>query len=206
MRQHYWNTIQKVMEHTGVPAEAWHNEWRAVARDKETWNQASEEVVETVKSEATARCEGMGLDRPVEEISSLALRAGGLGAMARDMRVCPKWRETLHPLGFTHHVKKCHGTRRKYHILIRSKVCSVCGVSMNRESIPRHEAMCRARRDALNPPTPVTRRITGKKAPGQVERSTGRSPLPQSRRRGKKKERHDGKKRRGAQRKEESCS
>ena len=40
---------------------------------------------------------------------------------------------------------------------------------MNRESIPRHEAMCRARRDALNPSKLVKRRITGKKAPGHVE-------------------------------------
>ena len=61
--------------------------------------------------------------------------------MGLDMRVCPKCGDTLHPLGFTHHVKKCNGTRRKYNILARSKVCSVCGISMNREMIPRHEAM-----------------------------------------------------------------
>ena len=42
LRQHYWNVIQKVMEHTGVPAEAWINEWREVARDKETWKKTSE--------------------------------------------------------------------------------------------------------------------------------------------------------------------
>ena len=71
-----------------------------------------------VKSGAIARGEGMGLD---------TLRAGSQGAMGLDMRVCPKCGDTLHPLGFTHHV---------------SKVCSVCGVSMNRESIPRHETMC----------------------------------------------------------------
>ena len=47
LRQHYWNVIQKVMEHTGVPAEAWINEWREVARDKETWEKASERTVET---------------------------------------------------------------------------------------------------------------------------------------------------------------
>ena len=40
---------------------------------------------------------------------------------------------------------------------------------MNRESIPRHEAMCSARRDALNLSKMVKRRITGKKAPGHVE-------------------------------------
>ena len=179
LRQHYWNVIQKVMEHIGVPAEAWINEWRVLARDKETWKKASERTVEAVKLEATARFEGAGLDTPVEEIANLALKAGGRGAMRLDMRVCPKCGDTLHPLGFTHHVKKCNGTRRNYNILMQSKVCSVCGISMNRESIPRHEAMCRARRDALNPP----------KAKEKTE-----------------KRRHDGKKRHGAQRKEESCS
>ena len=76
------------MGHTGVPAEAWINEWREVARDKETWEKASERTVETVKLEATARCEGAGLDRPVEEIASLALKAGSRGAMGLDMREC----------------------------------------------------------------------------------------------------------------------
>ena len=169
LRQHYWNVIQKAMEHTGVPAETWINEWKEVAKDKETWERASARTVETVKSEATAKCEGAGLDRPVEEIANLALKAGGRGAMGLDMRVCPKCGDTLHPLGFTHHVKKCNGTRRNYNILMRSKVCNVCGISMNRESMPRHEAMCRARRDALNPPKLVKRRITGKKAPEHVE-------------------------------------
>ena len=112
-----------------------------VARDKETWKKASERTVEAVKLEATARCEGAGLDRPTEEIATLALKAGGLGAIGLDMRVCPKCGDTPHPLGFTHHVKKCNGTRRNYNILMRSKVCSVCGITMNRESIPRHEAM-----------------------------------------------------------------
>ena len=112
-----------------------------MARDKETWKKASEITVEAVKLEATARCEGAGLDRPVEEIANQALKAGGWSAMGLDMRVCPKCGDTLHPLGFTHHVKKCNGTRRKYNILARSKVCSVCGISMNREMIPRHEAM-----------------------------------------------------------------
>ena len=60
MRQHYWNVIQKVMEHTGVPAEAWYSEWRDVARDKETWKKASERTVEVVRLEATVRCEGAG--------------------------------------------------------------------------------------------------------------------------------------------------
>ena len=83
--------------------------------------------------------------------------------------MCPKCGDTLHPLGFTHHVKKCNGTRRNYNILMRSKVYNVCGVSMNRESMPRHEAMCRARGDALNPPKLVKRRITGKKAPDHAE-------------------------------------
>ena len=43
LRQHHWNVIQKVMEHTGVPAEAWINEWRDVARDKETWKKRPKE-------------------------------------------------------------------------------------------------------------------------------------------------------------------
>ena len=64
--------------------------------------------------------------------------------MGLDMRVCPKYGDTLHPAGFTRHVKKCNGTRRKYTIMIRSKVGSVCGISMNRESIPRHETMCKS--------------------------------------------------------------
>ena len=85
--------------------------------------------------------------------------------MGLDMRVCPKCGDALHPLGFTHHVKKCNDTRRNYNILMRSKVCSVCGTNMHRESIQRHEAMCRARRDALNPSRLVKRRITGKKLP-----------------------------------------
>ena len=58
-------------------AEAWINEWREVARDKETWKKAPELTVEAVKLEATARCEGAGLDRAVEEIANLALKAGG---------------------------------------------------------------------------------------------------------------------------------
>ena len=37
MRQHYKNTIQKEMEHTGVLVESWHSEWRDVARNKENW-------------------------------------------------------------------------------------------------------------------------------------------------------------------------
>ena len=131
-----------------------------VARDKETWKKASERTVEAVKLEATARCEGAGLDRPVEEIANLALKAG-----------------TLHPLGFTHHVKKYNSKRRKYNILIRSKVCSVCGISMNRESIPRYETTCRARRDALNPPAPVRRRITRKAAPGHVGVANRTEPM-----------------------------
>ena len=114
----------------------------------------SERAVEVVRLEATARCEGADLDRPAEEIANLAKKAGDQGAVGLDMRVCPKCGDTLHPLGFTHHVKKCNGTRRKCNIPIRSKVCSVCGISMNRESIPRHETMCRARRDALNSPAP----------------------------------------------------
>ena len=177
LRQRYWNVIQKVMEHTGVPAEAWYSEWREVARDKETWKKASEITVEVVTLETTARCEEAGLDRPAEEITNLALKAGGRGTMGLDMRVCPKCGDTLHPLGFTHHVKKCNGTRRKYNILMRSKVCSVCGISMNRESIPRHEATRRARRGALNPATPVRRRITGKRAPGHVEVACRAEPM-----------------------------
>ena len=175
IKQHYWNVIQKVTEHTGEPAEAWNNEWREVARDKETWenvrgNPGSGEM------EATARCEGAGLDRPAEEIANLALQAGGQGSMGLHMRVCPKCGDTLHPLGFTHHVKKCNGTRRKYNILTRSKVCSVCGISMFRESIPMHAAMCGAS-DALNPPAPVRRGITGKRAPGHVEVANRAEPM-----------------------------
>ena len=58
-----------------------------MARDKETWNKASEIAVEVVKLEATARCEGAGLDRPAGEIANLALKARGKGAMGLDMRV-----------------------------------------------------------------------------------------------------------------------
>ena len=123
-----------------------------MARDAEVWSQASKKVIEVVRTEALARCEGTGLDRPVEEIASMALRAGGQGAMGLEMRVCPKCGDTLHPLGFTHHVKKCNGTRTKYNILTRSKTCSICGV---------------AKRDELNLPAPVRRRrIIGKRAPG----------------------------------------
>ena len=43
LRQHYWNAIHKVMEHAGVPAEAWYSEWRDVARDKETWKKRPKE-------------------------------------------------------------------------------------------------------------------------------------------------------------------
>ena len=150
LRQHYWNMIQKVMKRTGVPAEAWYNEWRET---KKPFGKTSEITVEAVKLEATARCEGAGLDRPAEEIANLALKAGGRGAIGLD-RECVLNAATLHPLGFTHHVKKDKGTRRKYNILMRSKVCSVCGISTNRESIPRHEAMCRASRDALKPRHP----------------------------------------------------
>ena len=75
----------------------------------------------------------------MEEIANLALKAGGRGAMGLVG-------DTLHPLGFTHHVKRCNGTRRNYNIVMRSKVCNVCGISISRESMPRHEAMCRARR------------------------------------------------------------
>ena len=57
LRQHHWKVIQIVMEHTVVLAEAWINEWREVARDKEIWKKASERTVETVKWEATAKCE-----------------------------------------------------------------------------------------------------------------------------------------------------
>ena len=87
LRQHYWNVIQKAMEHTGVPAETWIKEWKEVAKDKETWERASVRTVENVKLEATAKCEGAGLDRPVEEIANLALKAGGRGAMSLDMGV-----------------------------------------------------------------------------------------------------------------------
>ena len=74
--------------------------------------------------------------------------------MELDMRVCPKCGDTLHPLAFTHHVKKCNGTRTNYNILTRSKTCSICGV---------------AKRDELNLPAPVRRRIIGKRAPGHVK-------------------------------------
>ena len=103
--------------------------WRET---KKPGKKTSEITVEAVKLEATARCEGAGLDRPAEEIANLVLKAGGQGAMGLDMRVCPKCGDKLHPLGFTHHVKKCNGTRRKYNILVRSKVCSVCGISVKR--------------------------------------------------------------------------
>ena len=151
--------------YTGVPAEAWINEWKETAKNKEIWEKASAETVETIKMEVTAKCEGVGLDRPVEEIANFALKAGGRGAMGLDMRVCPRCGDTLHPLGFTHHVKKCNETRRNYNIVMRSKVCNVCGISMSRESMPRHEAMCSARLEALNPPKLVKRRITKKNSP-----------------------------------------
>ena len=121
LRQHNWSVIQKVMDHTDVPAEAWINEWKEAARDKDIWERASAETVETIKLEVTAKCEGAGLDRPIEEIANLALKAGGRGAMGLDMRVCPRCGDTLHPLGFTHHVKKCNGTRRNYNILTRQQ-------------------------------------------------------------------------------------
>ena len=54
LRQHYWSVIQKVMEHTGVPAEAWINEWKETAKNKEIWERASSETVETIKLEVTA--------------------------------------------------------------------------------------------------------------------------------------------------------
>ena len=97
---------------------------------KKFGKKASEITVEAVKLEAIARCEGAGLDRPAEEIANLALKLGGGSAMGLDMRVCRACGDTLHPLGFTHHVKKCNGTRRRYNILMRSKVCSVCGISI----------------------------------------------------------------------------
>ena len=75
------------------------NEWREVARDTDTLKKASERTVDAVKLEASARCEGAGLDRPVKEIANLALKAGGRGAMGLDMRVCPKCGDTLHPSG-----------------------------------------------------------------------------------------------------------
>ena len=93
--------------------------------------------------------------------------------MGLDLRVCPECGDTLHPL----HVKKFNGTRRKYNILIRSKVCSVCGISMNRESIPRHEAMCWARRDALNPPDTGEEKNYRKEAPGHVEVASRAEPI-----------------------------
>ena len=51
-RQHYWKTIQKAMKHTQIPCERWHSEWRNVAPKK---------VDVQTKREATARCEGTGL-------------------------------------------------------------------------------------------------------------------------------------------------
>ena len=139
-------------------------------KNKEIWEKASAETVETIKLEVTAKCEGAGLDRPVKEIANLALKAGGRGAMGLDMREGPRCGDTLHPLGSTHHVKKCNGTRRNYNIVMRSKVCNVCGTSMSRESMPKHEAMCRARLEALNPPKLVKKRITKKKtAPVHAE-------------------------------------
>ena len=108
--------------------------------------------------------------------------------MGLDMRVCPKYGDTLHPLGFTHHVKKCNGTRRKYNILMRSKVCSVFGISMNRESIPRHEAMCRARRDALNPSKLVKSRIPEKRPLSTLRWPTGWRPWSQGQRENRKEE------------------
>ena len=52
--------------------------------------------------------------------------------------------ETLCPLGFAGHVKKCN-------VLKRSKTYSICGASMSRESIQKHETACRARREEVNP-------------------------------------------------------
>ena len=166
-----------------------------MARDQVTWKKAPERTVEAVKLEATARCEGAGpgqTRRRDREPGSESRRPGrnGFG----------------HESASTHHVKKCNGTRRKHNILMRSKVCSVCGISMNRESIPGHEAMCRARRDALNPPKLVKRRTTGKRAPGHVEVAHWAAPMAARTTEKTKKKRHDGKKRHGAQRKEESCS
>ena len=81
MRQHYWKTIQKAMKHTQIPCERWHSEWRNVAPKK---------VDVQTKSEATARCEGTGLERPAEGIASLAADAGVQGAMGLGIKVCPK--------------------------------------------------------------------------------------------------------------------
>ena len=79
---------------------------------------------------------------------------------------CVPSAETLHPLGFASHVKKCNGTRRTYNILTRSKACIICGTSMNREPIQSHEAACSAKREDLKPAEPVKRRITSKRPPG----------------------------------------
>ena len=60
----------------------------------------------------------------MEEIASLAANAGGVqGAMGLDKKA-----ETRCPLGFASHVKKCN-------VLKRSKTYSICGVSMNRNTI-----------------------------------------------------------------------
>ena len=160
------------MEHTQVPCERWHSESRNVARDVRTWAQVSKRVDEEVKREVTASCVGTGMERPVEEIASLAADAGVQGVMCLGTKVCPKRGDTLHPLGFANHVKKCDGTRRNYHIMKRSKTCSICGVSMNRESIGRHEAPCRAKREDLKPAGPVRRRITGKRPAGPGQRQS----------------------------------
>ena len=95
------------------------------------------------------------MERPVEEIASLAANAGrgpGCGGLGQESG------DTLHPLGFASHVKKCN-------VLKRSKTYSICGVSINRESIQKHETACRARREEVNPVAPVCGRITGKRPP-----------------------------------------
>ena len=63
----------------------------------------------------------------MEEIASLAANAGVQGAVGLDKKAETR----CTPLGFASHVKKCN-------VLKRSKTYSICGVSMNRESIQKH--------------------------------------------------------------------
>ena len=68
--------------------------------------------------------------------------------------------DTLHPLGSASHVKTCN-------VLKRSKTYSIGGVSVNRESIQKHETACRAWREEVHSVAPVRARITGKRPPGR---------------------------------------